>query len=92
MVAELETSIWRRLTEPSWDSLSREAGEAILRLRFAQSDIDRMHQLSSLAQETSLNKAQQEELETYLRIGRMVSILQAKARLAMKNQQSHSGR
>ena len=91
MVAELETGIWRRLTEPSWDSLSPQAAEGILRLQFDRSDIDRMHQLSALAQESSLTQAQQEELETYMRIGRMVSILQAKARLAMKNQQSRSG-
>ena len=91
MVAELESNIWRRLVEPSWDTLSPEAAEGILRLKFGPSDIDRMHQLSALAQETKLNKAQQEELETYIRIGRMVSILQAKARLAMKNHQSRSG-
>lgn len=84
MVAELETSIWQRLIEPSWNDLSPEEANGILRLKFGPADIDEMNRLAALAREGALTTAENEELETYMRIGRMVAILQAKARLALK--------
>jgi len=86
VVAKAESSVWDRLVEPSWNDLSAEAAEGILRLRFAQSDIDRMNALSALAREGALSVEQQEELEDYVQVGQMVSILHSRARIVLKNQ------
>lgn len=87
MVAQLESSIWQRIVDPSWDSLSPEAAEGLLRLKFRQADTDRMNQLGALAQEGKLNEVEKSELDTYIRIGRMISILQAQARLKLHPKQ-----
>ena len=85
MVANVETSIWQRVVEPSWDELGAEAANAILQLKFRPADMDRMNRLGELAGDGSLSPLEQSELDAYLRIGRMVSVLQSKARLALKN-------
>jgi len=87
MVARIEHNIWERLVEPSWDDLNPIGAEAILRLRFGQEDIDQINRLSSLARDGALTEQQQEELETYNRIGRMVAILQSKARMVLNKAQ-----
>ncbi|MGH7178523.1 MAG: hypothetical protein ACREJC_14195 [Tepidisphaeraceae bacterium] len=83
MVAKIEDNIWNRVIEPSWDQLSHDAAEAILKLRFAQTDMERMDQLADRARQGTLSGDEQDELDAYTRIGRMVSILQSKARRAL---------
>ena len=84
MVANIESSIWERVVEPSWDDLSHEAASALLQLRFQQRDTDRMNELAALASEGRLTEQQKLELEAYTRIGRMVAAFQSKARLALR--------
>jgi hypothetical protein len=84
MVASVETSIWERLVDPSWSHLGPEAAQAILQIRFQQHDVDRMNQLAARAQTGALTEVEQNELDTYIRIGRMVSVLQSKARMSLK--------
>jgi hypothetical protein len=83
MVANIESSIWERVVEPSWDDLSPEAANALLRLRFQQRDIDRMNELSALARDGALSEVQERELEMYNRVGHMLAIMQSKARMAL---------
>ena len=85
MVAKAKNSIWDRLVEPSWNDLPAEAAEGILRLRFAQRDIDRMNALAEFARNGTLSPEQQEELDTYIQVGHMVSILHSRARMVLKN-------
>ncbi len=87
MVAKMETTIWERLVDQSWDDLSPEAAQGMLRLRFSKVDLDRMNELGTGAQRGTLTAQQLEELDTYNRIGRMVAILQSKARLALQKAQ-----
>jgi hypothetical protein len=84
MVANVDSIIWDRLVDPAWSNLTREAAEGVLRIKFQQADIDRMNELAAMAREGSLSAQQQEELDAYLRIGGMISILQSKARLSLR--------
>jgi hypothetical protein len=83
MVANVETSVWKRLVEHPWDNLSPEAAEGVLRIKFKQSDTDRMNELAAIARDGALTETQQAELDAYIQVGRVISILQAKARMAM---------
>jgi uncharacterized protein YnzC (UPF0291/DUF896 family) len=87
MVAQVETNIWQRLIDPAWHDLTPEAAQSILRLKFAQADIDKMNVLAALARDGTLTDSQKEEMDAYMRIGRMVAIMQSKARLAVKRSQ-----
>lgn len=84
MVAEVETNIWQRILEPSWEDLNAEAAQGLLRLKFRQKDIDRMNELAALAREGALSADQRQEIETYERIGCMLAIIQSKARSILK--------
>ena len=84
MVAKLEMSLWERVIEPSWDELSPEGVNAILRLRFRQGDVDRMNELAALARDGELTEAQRQELETYNHIGHALAIMQSKARISLR--------
>ena len=84
MVANIESSIWERVVEPSWDDLSPDAAQAILRLRFRQTDVDRMDHLAERARDGALSPEERREAESYEQIGRVLAIMQSKARLALR--------
>ena len=83
MVAKVETSIWDRLLEASAEDLTPETANWLLRLRFRQADLDRMNHLAEINRAGAISEEQRAELETYARIGRMVAVMQARARLAL---------
>ena len=87
MVAKVETSIWDRLLESSAEDLTPETANWLLRLRFRETDLDRMNGLAEMNRAGALNEEQRAELETYARIGRMVAVMQARARLALDGPQ-----
>ncbi len=55
-----------------------------LKLDFDPTDRDRMHELAARGQEGSLSKAEEEELDSYRRIGYFVDLMRSKARLSLK--------
>ena len=79
-----------RATCRSFSSLSRAAARSLLELEFTQEDKERMHQLLEKNHEGRLTKPEQQELDTYRRIGRLIDLLCAKARLSLhKSGRSH---
>lgn len=84
MVANVETSSWERIVEPSASDLSREAAEGILRLGFKPHEIDRMNRLAALARDSALTPQELSELDTYNRVAHVLALLQSKARLALR--------
>jgi hypothetical protein len=79
-----ECAILARLVQPDGDGLSPEAARAILKLEFSKQDQERMHELTLKNQEETLTEDDRKELEVYLRIGRFLDLLCAKARLSLK--------
>lgn len=58
--------------------------EFLLSLCFDQRDIERVNQLSELAREGKLSRAEEAELDNYIHAGNLLVIVQSKARLALK--------
>lgn len=52
---------------------------------FAAEDFDRMNVLASKAQDGALTVTEQAELESYERVGHILTILQSKARTSLRN-------
>jgi hypothetical protein len=78
-----EAAILSRVIGPDKPTLSPAAARSLLDLEFTADDQERMHQLLDKNQNGRLTKQEQQELETYRRIGRLIDLLCAKARLSL---------
>jgi hypothetical protein len=79
-----EAAIWQRMIDADPAQLSAEAAKALLKFDFAPSDRRRMEELSRRVQGGQLSLAEQEELQTYVRAGHVLALIQSKARRAIK--------
>ena len=64
--------------------LSPEAARAILRWRFNDRAIARINDLADRNNKGVLSHTEEDELQRYLRVGALVNLVQAKARLSLK--------
>ena len=68
-----------------------EVARAVLDWRFAEQAVNRMNELADRNNKGTISETEREELEKYLRVGSLVNVLQAKARLSLKQAGSASG-
>jgi hypothetical protein len=78
-----EAAIWTRVIEPERNRLSAEAARSILSLTFRDEDVARMNELAARNREGALSAAEREQLETYVRVGDVLSLLHLKARRSL---------
>jgi hypothetical protein len=64
---------------------SRDVAEYLLSIDFEASDIERMNLLAEQAREGNLTSAEATELDSYLHLGSLLSIMQSKARRLLKD-------
>jgi hypothetical protein len=83
-----ETAILSRLIRPEDDTLTPETAEGFLRIKFEQSDLDRMHELAVKNQEDRLTPRERDEMENYRRVGYLLDLMHSKARRALKKHQA----
>jgi hypothetical protein len=86
--ADPELAIWERVFVPDPRRLTPEQTRYILDARFPQADLDRINELSAKANEGSLAPQEQTELERYIHVGHLLSILKAKVRGKLKKKAS----
>jgi hypothetical protein len=79
-----EAAILTRVVQPMHDDLSLAAARALLKLDFTASDRLRMHELAAKNQAGTLRADEEHELDSYQRVGRLLDLLGAKARLVLK--------
>ena len=79
-----EMEILRRIVDPKQPFLSAEAARALLRLDFNADDRTRMNQLAAKNRGGKLSPAEEQELNSYIRVGQMLGILQSKARRSLR--------
>lgn len=85
-----EAAILSRLIRPERADLSPEAARSILKLDFDDQDRARMHELAAKAQAGTLTGAEEAELESYRRVGRLLDMMRSKARRSLKDSSSGS--
>lgn len=83
-----EGDIWTRLLGPGAADIPPEAARFLLGLSFGEEDNARMHELAAKARAGTLTPAERDETASYERAGALLSLLKAKARLALKNGQA----
>jgi hypothetical protein len=85
-----DAAIIARVIQPDHDDLPPTAARALLKFGFPVADRERMHELAVKNQDGTLTKAEQRELDSYCRIGRLLDLLGAKARLSLKKHGRHA--
>lgn len=78
-----EVAIWSRLLQPETGDLTPEAARAILKLGLGEQDRTRMHELAMRAQRGDLTEAEEAELDSYCRVGRLLDLMRSKARRSL---------
>ena len=84
--SNVEAAILARVIRPEKDDLPLEQAKALLRLKYEQSDLDRLHELVVKNQDDELTPAEKEELESYLRVSAFLDLMHAKARYSLRKQ------
>jgi hypothetical protein len=79
-----EAAILARVIQPVRDDLPLAAARVLLKLEFGSDDRQRMHELAVKNQDGKLSATEKKELDGYLRVGRLIDLLSAKARLSLK--------
>jgi hypothetical protein len=77
-------AIWSRLLTPAGQPLPPNLAGYFLRLGFDEADRSRMGELSEMAQTGSLSEEERAELEAYCHAAAFLSVLQSKARVALR--------
>jgi uncharacterized protein YnzC (UPF0291/DUF896 family) len=83
-VADPELAIWERVFVPDPRRITPDQARYLLGARFSQADLDRINELSAKADEGSLEPEEKTELERYVHVGHLLSILKAKIRGRLK--------
>jgi hypothetical protein len=83
-VADPELAIWERVFVPDARRITPDQARYLLDARFPQADLDRINELSAKADAGTLEPEEKTELERYVHVGQLLSILKAKIRGRMK--------
>ena len=78
-----EADILEEVVVPDQPGLSQEAARSILALRFNEAAQARIRRSLDANNRGVLSAAKQAELEKYLRVGQLLDLLQAKARVSL---------
>jgi hypothetical protein len=79
-----EAAIWARIIDPHKNGLSQPAARALLKLAFSEADKARMNELAQKNQQGLLSSAERQELEDYVKVGDVLSLLHLKARKSLQ--------
>jgi hypothetical protein len=79
-----EAAILSRVIQTSKLTLPPEAARALLDLNFSEEDKRTMHKLAVKNQQGRLSEDEERELDSYVRIGRFLDLLSAKAAKLLK--------
>ena len=79
-----EVAILGRLLEPEKADLPPDVARHILTLQFGTADRERMNELAAKAQTGMLSDEEESILENYRHVGRLLTLMQSKARLSLK--------
>ena len=74
------------------DDLTPQAAKGILRIRFSKSDQARVKALIARSKRSELTREQEAELDGYLKLGSLLTIMHSRARMALARGRSSQRR
>jgi hypothetical protein len=84
MDSNSEIAIFARLIKADSGDLARDLARYILTLGFDEEFQARLRELAARNQEGGLTPEEQSELQSYVKVGRLLALLQSKARRSLK--------
>lgn len=90
-IANNEAVILRRILDPTKATLSAAAARSILAIELGEEDRQRLRELAAKARAGSLTPEEQTEIETYGRVGSLISILKSNARMSLRRRTRTNG-
>jgi hypothetical protein len=85
---DTESEILDHVIESGSVGMSREAAQAMLRLRFDTAAVARMNELADKNRKGTISSAERALLERYLRVGNFLNLIHAKARCTLSESAS----
>lgn len=85
-----EVDILNEMVAPDGGEFPPEGARALLALQFTPTAILRMNDLAEKNRLDALSSAEKEEMEKYVRVGNFLSVIKAKARLALSRHPSQA--
>jgi hypothetical protein len=82
--ATSEAAIWTRVIQPEVNGFSPEVARSIVSLDFCPEDRERMQKLAAKAQEGTLSPDEETEIDTFEKVGHVLSLMKAKAKVSLK--------
>ncbi|HEX4796913.1 MAG TPA: hypothetical protein VH370_24190 [Humisphaera sp.] len=83
MATVTPADIFSRIIDPGNPTLTPEAAQALLRFGFSEADQARIADLARKSNEGSLTPDERDELESYVLVGDIFSLMKSKARLSL---------
>ena len=75
-----EAAILARMIEADADTLTPDVARYLLAMQLQRSDEERVNELSAKARAGTLTALEEHELDSYLHIGRLLAVMQSRAR------------
>ena len=83
--ANTEAAILARVIESGPSTITPDVARYLLSMRLPRSDEERVNVLSAKARAGSLSEIETQELDSYLHIGRLLAVMQSRARRLLQN-------
>jgi len=84
MMENTQVAILSRAIAPDANGLSTEAAQSILNMRLTEPDRARMSELGAKARAGTLTAQEEKELDNYVHVADLLTLLHAKARQSLK--------
>ena len=85
-----EADILKDIIAPDHGDMTREVAQSVLQWKFTERAAARMSDLADRNNKGTISDSERDELEKYLRVGSLINLVQAKARLSLKQTQPPS--
>ena len=85
VTANTEAAILARVIESGPSAITPDVAQYLLSMQLPQADQQRVNELSAKARAGSLSESETQELDSYLHIGRLLAVMQSRARRLLNN-------
>ena len=86
-----EAAILARVIESDPSAITPDVARYLLSMQLPPADEERVNELSAKARAGSLGESEAQELDSYLHIGRLLAVMQSRARRLLKNSDDDAG-
>jgi hypothetical protein len=92
LTSNTEAAILARVLESDPSTITPDVARYLLSMQLPRGDEERVNELSAKARAGSLSESETQELDSYLHIGRLLAVMQSRARRLLNNSGSDLNR